>query len=65
MNTAVALPSSSCFARSTQPGRYEFVPSTFKGKSGALFLDLVPVRPLPTRSRLPPMHEKTEELGTR
>jgi hypothetical protein len=52
--------------------KYVLVPDGFGPKSGALFLALkrvpipgFPVRFLPTRSQLPPMHEKTEELGTR
>lgn len=44
-----------------QTVQYELVlNTTFKSKSGALFYDLVPVRPFPTRS--PARKRKLEEL---
>jgi len=46
---------------STQTVQYEFVlNTTFKSKSGALFYDLVPVRPFPTRP--PARKRKLEEV---
>lgn len=60
MSTVCVLPR--CAERRTV---FEFAPSTFKSKSGALFYDLVPARVVLERLPIPCKNEKAEGTGTR